>query len=82
MATLQTVQKLIADKFDLSATELEPGLPLEVLGIDSLAIAELMFNLEDEFKIKFPYAPVEIKSLQDIVDTVDRLVYEQHGKAG
>lgn len=82
MATLQTIQKLIADKFDLNATELEPGLPLDVLGIDSLAITEFMFDLEDEFKIKIPYAPVEIKTLQDIVAIVDRLVHEQHGNAG
>jgi len=79
MSTLQTIQKLIAAKFDLSATELEPRLPLEELGIDSLAITELMFNLEDEFKIKIPYEPVEIKSLQDIVNIVDRLIHEQHG---
>jgi acyl carrier protein len=82
MTTLETIQKLIADKFELQASELETAPSLEALGIDSLAVTEFMFDLEDEFKIKIPYAPVEIKTLQDIAAIVDRLVLEQHGSAG
>lgn len=81
MTTLETIQKLIADRFDLKATELEPERPLNTLGIDSLAITEFMFDLEDQFRIKIPYAPVEIKTLQDIVAIVERLVEEQHGNS-
>jgi acyl carrier protein len=81
MTTLNTIRKQIADKFDLQASELEAGRPLDTLGIDSLAVTEFMFDLEDEFKIKFPYAPVEIKTLQDIAAIVDRLIREQHGGA-
>ena len=81
MTTLDTIRKLIADKFDLQASDLEEGLPLDTLGIDSLAVTELMFDLEDEFKINIPYAPVEIKTLQDIAAIIDRLVLGQHGSA-
>jgi acyl carrier protein len=81
MATLEKIRDLIAAKFELSATELESGISLDKLGIDSLAITEFMFDLEKEFKINVPYAPVEIETLEDIVAVVDRLVDEQHGKA-
>lgn len=79
MTTLDTIRRMIADKFDLKASDLEAGLPLDTLGIDSLAVTELMFDLEDEFKINIPYAPVEIKTLQDIAAIIDRLILEQHG---
>lgn len=69
MTTLDAIQKQIAEKFDLQASELEAGLPLDTLGIDSLAVTEFMFDLEDEFKIRIPYAPLEIKTLQDIAAT-------------
>jgi acyl carrier protein len=36
-----------------------------------------MFNLEDELKIKLPDERVEIKTLQDVTNLVDRIVAEQ-----
>ena len=52
MATLDSIQKLLADKFDLKPEQLRPESELDKLGLDSLSIIEFMFNVEDEFKIK------------------------------
>ena len=38
---------------------LVPDAPLEELGIDSLGVAELLFNVEDEFKVTMPPEPVD-----------------------
>ena len=77
MSTLQTIQRMMKEQFDLKEENLTPEAQLEALGLDSLSIIEFMFNIEDEFKIKLPDERVEIKTIQDIASIVDRLVTEQ-----
>ena len=80
MRTLQTIQRMMAEQFELKVEELTPDANLEALGLDSLSIIEFMFNLEDEFHVKLSDERVEIKTIQDIASIVERLVAEQ--KAG
>lgn len=79
MSSLETIQRMMAEQFDLKPEVLAPDAQLESLGVDSLSVIEFMFNIEDEFKIKLPDARVEIKTVKDIADIVDRLVAEQKG---
>jgi acyl carrier protein len=78
MSTLQTIQTMMCERFDLKAENLAPDAPLDSLGLDSLSVIEFMFHVEDEFKIKLPNEMVEIKTLRDIANVVERLVAEQH----
>lgn len=68
---------MMVEQFDLKPEDLTPDATLESLGLDSLSVIEFMFNLEDELKIKLPDERVEIKTLQDVTDLVDRIVAEQ-----
>lgn len=77
MSALQTIQRKMAEQFELKEEDLVPDAQLELLGLDSLSVIEFMFNIEDEFKIKLPDERVEIKTIQDIASIVDRLVAEQ-----
>ncbi len=77
MSSLETIQRMMAEQFELKPEVLGPDAQLESLGVDSLSVIEFMFNIEDEFKIKLPDARVEIKTVQDIANIVDRLVAEQ-----
>ena len=77
MTTLATVQKFVAEEFDLRVEDLDPARPLEELGIDSLGVFEVMFRLEESFDIKMPDERVPIRNVQDIADIVDRLVLER-----
>lgn len=77
MSSLETIQRMMAEQFDLKPEVLVPDAHLEGLGVDSLSVIEFMFNIEDEFKIKLPDERVEIKTVQDIANIVDRLVAEQ-----
>lgn len=82
MSTLETVQRMIVEQFDLKKEVLLPDATLESLGLDSLSVIEFMFNIEDEFKIKLSDIPLEnIKTLQDVINIIDKQVVEQHGKA-
>lgn len=77
MSSLATIQRMMVEQFDLKPEDLTPDATLESLGLDSLSVIEFMFNLEDELKIKLPDERVEIKTLQDVTDLVDRIVAEQ-----
>ncbi|HCI53483.1 MAG: phosphopantetheine-binding protein [Nitrosomonadales bacterium] len=77
MSSLPTIQRMMVEQFDLKIESLTPDATLESLGLDSLSVIEFMFNLEDELKIKLPDERVEIKTLQDVTDLVDRIVAEQ-----
>lgn len=77
MSSLQTIQRMMVDQFDLKPEDLKPDTQLESLGLDSLSVIEFMFNLEDELKIKLPDERVELKTIQDVVNIVDKIVAEQ-----
>ena len=74
MTTLQTVQKLIASELELDPEALDPGRPLDELGIDSLSVMECLFKIEDEFKISVAGTGLAVRTLQDIADMVDSLL--------
>ena len=82
MTTLQTLQRILKKNFDLEPEAVQPDIRLEDLDIDSLAVVEVLFAIEDEFKVIVPQEPaVQQTSLQtvaDVVAYVDRLVAEQH----
>lgn len=81
MSSLPTIQRMMIEQFDLKIEDLTPDATLESLGLDSLSVIEFMFNLEDELKIKMSDERVEIKTLQDVVTLVDKLVAEQSAAA-
>lgn len=79
MSSLETIRRMMSEQFELTPEALTPDAQLESLGVDSLSVIEFMFNIEDEFKIKLPDERVELKTVQDIANVVDRLVAQQKG---
>lgn len=74
MDTLATIQRLIAEHAELKIEDLQPGRPLEELGVDSLAVLEVMFEIEETFGVRMPEERIPLRTVQDIADLVDRLV--------
>jgi len=81
MSSLPTIQRMMVEQFDLKLEDLTPDALLEGLGLDSLSVIEFMFNLEDELKIKLTDERVELKTVQDVANIVDKLIAEQKGAA-
>lgn len=67
--------------YNLDPALLKPDASLETLGLDSLAVAELLFNVEDEFKITVSPELVPLATLVDVVRFIDAHVAAQHGTA-
>ncbi|MCJ7452596.1 MAG: acyl carrier protein [Steroidobacteraceae bacterium] len=79
--TIDRLRLLLVKDYKLDPAMLTPDAPLEALGIDSLGVAELMFNIEDEFKVTIPGEPVTLKTVGDVVGYIDDLVATQQAGA-
>ena len=77
--TFERLCAILVKDYKLAPESLTLDAPLEGLGIDSLGVAELLFNVEDEFKIALPPEPVQLPTIGDVVRYIDQLVAIQHG---
>ncbi|MGH8644897.1 MAG: phosphopantetheine-binding protein [Gammaproteobacteria bacterium] len=77
MTTLERLQEVMLKNFDLKPGALKPEARLEDLDIDSLGVIDLMFCVEDEFKITVSREQVELDTIQDVVTYIDHLIAEQ-----
>ena len=80
MTTLERLRAILVRDYKLAPEALVPDAPLESLGIDSLGVAELLFNVEDEFGITLPPEPVQLPTIGDVVAYIDGLVVAQRGE--
>ena len=79
MSTLDTIREMMVDQFQLDPVRVTPAATLEDLNIDSLSAVEFMFLLEEKFNITAPAELVEMRTVQDIGNEIDRLIAAQHG---
>lgn len=68
IATLASVKRIPADKITVNTN-------LQELGIDSLDVFTLLFELENAFKISIPDDDVRsIRTVKDIVEGIKKLI--------
>ena len=78
------VVEIIAEQALLDPSEVSPEKSLEDLGIDSLALVESIFAIEEAFDIEVPFnandpsaSDFDISSVAAIIGAVEKLVKEQ-----
>jgi acyl carrier protein len=75
MGTLEIVQDILIKEYSLTRTQLAPDVQLVSLGVDSLGLIELMFQVEDRFGITLPEdKPPTLVTVSDLVSYIDGLV--------
>ena len=80
--TFDRLCAILARDYKLQADQLMLETPLESLGIDSLGIADLLFNVEDEFGISLPPEPVQLLTIGDVTRFIDGLVAARNDPDG
>jgi len=71
----ERVQAVLMKKYSLAADIITPESTLESLGLDSLDLIELLFDVEDEFGIRIPQdggAALRTATIQDIINSVQK----------
>lgn len=71
MSSLVALQTLIKEKYGLDAEALDPHASMSDKGLDSLALVEFLFAVEDQFGITLPDADANLTTLAQLADLVD-----------
>ncbi len=77
MSSLKQLQDLIQDKFGIEESVLSPNASMREKGVDSLALVEFIFAIEDHFGISMSDEDSNIDTLAQLSAVVDKLVAEK-----
>ena len=77
MTTTARIIAMLVKDFKVDPDRLSPAARLEDIGIDSIGVAELLFNIEDEFHLKLPDVPLDLATFGDVVRYVDEQIASQ-----
>ncbi len=74
ISTFERLSAMMVKDYQIPAGSLTMQSDLESLGIDSLGVAEMLFAIEDEFRVTLPPEPAELITVGDVVNYIDALV--------
>ena len=73
--------KILSEQTLLDPSEIKENLSLEDLGIDSLALVEIVFSIEETFNINIPFnandptnSTFDISNVNSIINAVENLI--------
>ena len=72
--TFDRLSMILQKSFNLEPERLTPGATLASLDIDSLGTVELLWQVEEAFRITIPAARINPLTLSDVVQHIDHLV--------
>ena len=73
MSSLEELQRLIEEKYGIDQAKLDPHASMRESGIDSLALVEFLFAVEDHYGISVPDGHSNIDTLAELAAVVDKL---------
>jgi acyl carrier protein len=79
--TFETMKRIIVKDYELAPERLTPDTPLADIELDSLAVTELIFSLEDEFNVVAKTNGQGMQTLGDIATYIDQLIAERDAPA-
>lgn len=75
MGSQAQIVELLVEKYGVDASKVSADATLADLGLDSLSVAELVFDIEDLFSIQIETEDAEFKTFGDAVALVDRYLH-------
>lgn len=73
MSSLKDLQDLIHEKYGIDPATLDPQASMRGAGIDSLALVEFLFEVEDRFGISVPDECSNLDTLAQLAQVVDQM---------
>ena len=66
--------EVLSEKYDVARESISPEATLTELGLDSLTVVELLFDVEDEFEIEIPEERATFETLAEAAALVEELL--------
>ncbi|MEO7245302.1 MAG: acyl carrier protein [Rubrivivax sp.] len=73
MSSLKELQDLVQERFGIAPAELGGEASLRDHGMDSLAVAELLYDIEDRLHVTLPERGLNVDTLAGLAAVVDHL---------
>jgi acyl carrier protein len=77
MTTLETLKLMLKSDYDLDPDQIASDSTLTSLGLDSLALAELLFGVEDRFHISLTSELPQLDTIGEVADYIDSIIKAQ-----
>ena len=74
MSSLDYIRQTLIDKFEVNADAITPEATFESMGLDSLTMVELMFEISEKYDIEIPTDRLDFKTLGEAVILIDEVV--------
>jgi acyl carrier protein len=77
--TIEQLQVILTDKFSVPADKVYPEALLDTLGLDSLDLIEVLFEVEERFGIRIGQdgsSALKTATVQDIVESIEKAQVE------
>ena len=74
MSSYAFLKDVLVERYGVEPQAIGPQATLTELGLDSLALIELLFDLEDEFAIEIPEHRATFRTLGEAAALIDELV--------
>ena len=74
ISTFERLRAILVKDYQLDPEAVTMQANLESLGIDSLGVAELLFSIEDEYRVTLPPEPADLCTVGEVVTYIDALV--------
>ena len=71
------IVEMITNRISPTSSALQLSEPLDNLGLDSLKVVELIFDIEEKFDVQIPVnanMDLESKTVADLIQAVDKLI--------
>ena len=72
-STLKELQDLMQEKYGLDASQVDPSTSLRASGVDSLALVEFIFDVEDRMGVTVPDDNPNMDTLAELAAVIDRV---------
>jgi acyl carrier protein len=72
-STLKQLQDLIQEKYGLDASQIDAHASLRASGVDSLALVEFIFEVEDRMGVAVPDDNPNMDTLAELAEAIDRV---------
>ena len=79
MSSFAHIQETLVSKYGVAPEVIKPEATLTELGLDSLSVAELMFDVSDHYGIDIPDERANFNTLGEAVALVDECVKAKGG---
>ncbi len=78
MSSLDYIRQTLIDKFEVNADAITPEATFESMGLDSLTMVELMFEISEKYDIELPTDRLDFKTLGEAVILIDEVVQNKN----